>query len=260
MFESKKEIILLIVLGTSIFIFLLTVVVITIIRYKTRQQAFLKEKIELESRFSQALLQSKLEIQEQTLQQIGRELHDNLGQVASLIKINLNTLKLDNIDKAIEKIENTKDLTRQLIADIKSLSISLNSNGIIQTGLPNVLQNEVNQINKTGLLTATFTQSGSLPEIKTDTAIILYRMSQEILNNMLKHSNATQIAINLTVTGNLFILAFSDDGDGFDIDEQMKNGGSGLHNLQLRANLISAKLSIQSSLNKGTLTTIELPT
>jgi signal transduction histidine kinase len=258
MFENKKEIILLIVLGTSILIFLLSVVVITIARYKIRQQSFLKEKIDLETQFSQTLLQSQLEIQEQTLQQISRELHDNLGQVASLIKINLNTLQLNDRDKAVEKIESTKDLTRQLIGDIKSLSVNLNGNRIAETGLIKALQNEVDQLNRTGIFSAKFIQTGPFPEIKNDTVIILYRMAQEILNNMIKHSNAQQIIINLSVTKNLFILAFSDDGNGFDIEKQMKSGGSGLNNLHIRANLINAKLSMQSDFSKGTNTSIEL--
>ena len=258
MFEKNEEIIITIILGTVLSLFLIFIAVLAVIRYKYKQHKHIKEKQEMESQFSQTLLQSQIEIQEQTLQHISRELHDNLGHIASIIKINLNTLKLDDLNKAIAKIEDTKDLTRQLIVDIKSLSVSLNSDRIAKTGLVKALQTEVERLNKTNLFTATFTQTGPVPEIENDKAIILYRMAQEVLNNMVKHSDAKRIEVNLNSKDNLFILAFSDDGKGFDVEQQLKSGGSGLTNLQKRAGLINAQLTIQSKPGNGTHIAIQM--
>lgn len=213
---------------------------------------------EREKHFSQILLQSQLEIQEQTLRQISRELHDNLGQVASLIKINLNTLQLNDALKAAEKIENTKELTRQLIGDIKSLSVSLSSERIAQIGLVKALQTEVDRLNKTEQFEAVLIQESKIPAIDKDKAIILYRMAQEALNNMVKHSGAQHINVFLNAYENLFILVLSDDGVGFNINEKLNSGGAGLANLQLRADLINAQLTIQSTPGNGTRISIEL--
>jgi signal transduction histidine kinase len=199
-----------------------------------------------------------LKSRNKTLLQISRELHDNFGHIASLIKINLHTIKLGDLNKAAAKIEDTKDLTRQLIADIKSLSVSLNSDRIAQTGLVKALQTEVERLNKTDLFIASFTQSGELPEIENDKAIILYRMAQEVLNNMVKHSGAKCIDVKVSIKDNLFILAFSDDGKGFNVEEQLKNGGSGLTNLQKRAGLINALLTIHSKPGNGTSIAIQM--
>ena len=219
-----------------------------------------KEKERIQSQFAQTLLQTQLEIQEQTLQHIGYELHDNLGQVASLIKINLNTLNLNDTAKAAEKIETTKDLTRQLIADLKSLSVSLGADRIAKTGLAKALETEVERLNKTGQFTASLIQEGNIPAMDNDKAVILYRMAQEILNNMVKHSGATQITVLLNASENLFTLAFNDDGVGFDIEEKMKSsGGAGLLNLHNRARLINAQLILQSTPGNGSSATIELP-
>ena len=256
---QSKEIIFIAILGTFIIIILLVALFIFFGIYQKKQFKHYLEKQELQIQFSHTLLQSQLEIQEQTLQQISRELHDNFGHIASLIKINLNTLKLGDTEKALAKIEDTKDLSRQLIADIKSLSVSLNSDRIAQTGLVRALQTEVERLNKTDLFTASFTQSGPAPDIENDKAIILYRMSQEVLNNMAKHSEGKCINVNLSIKDNLFILAFSDDGKGFDMEEQLKNGGSGLTNLQKRAGLINAQLAIQSKPGNGTHIAIEMP-
>jgi signal transduction histidine kinase len=209
-------------------------------------------------KFQQTLLESQLEIKEQTLQHIARELHDNLGQVASLIKINLNTLQLEDT-KAIQKVEDTKELVRELITDLKLLTISLNGDRISQLGIVKSLEMEVSRLNKTGLFDASLDQQGVIPMIEANTTIILFRMVQEIINNAVKHSNAKHIKISLVAVENLLILVCRDNGKGFDEVEKVKSGGSGLTNLQNRAKLIKAKLSIQSSPEDGTSISIELP-
>src|SRR5688572_890805 len=110
-------------------------IILLSILYSRKQVRNRKEKERAQEQFRQMLLQSRLEIREQTLQYLSRELHDNLGQIASLIKINLHTIKVSDPEKAIQKIENTKELTIQLITDIKLLSVSLGADRITQGGL-----------------------------------------------------------------------------------------------------------------------------
>ncbi len=255
---SIHDVAIVIIVGTIILILLSYFIIVFFFAYKKKYIEHTEELSKIKFEFSQTLLQSQIEIQEQTFQHISRELHDNLGQVASLIKINLTTLKLDHKEKALEKIEDTKELTRQLIGDIKSLSMSLSSDRVAQTGLVKALETEAERLNKTGLFSVIFEHTGGMPAIENDAAIILYRMAQEVLNNMVKHSEATHININLTLTESLFTLAFNDDGKGFDM-EQMQQKGSGLNNLQKRASLINARLQVTSSPGNGSLTTIELP-
>ena len=95
---------------TSVFAFLLiSIIIITAVLYHNRKKRYLQEK----ARFTRILLESQLEIKEQTLRHIAFELHDNLGQIASLIKINLETLRLDQPATAAEQVEDTKELARQ---------------------------------------------------------------------------------------------------------------------------------------------------
>ena len=243
-------------------IFLLVIatgIIMLVLVYQKRQVQYLSEKEQLKVQFEKELFQSQIEIQEQTLRHISRELHDNLGQVASLIKINLNTLQLADTEKASEKIEDTKHLTRQLIADIKALSVSMGSDRIVQTGLAKAIETEVERLNKTGEFTATYGLQGAMPAIDNDKAVILYRMAQEVLNNIIKHSKAKQINVLLQVSKNLFTLAFSDDGVGFNAAEKLNSSGAGLRNLTSRALLINAQLTIRSTAENGTNITIELP-
>lgn len=259
MFTSQQEADYSIILFSFFVLLLITIILIAAILYHNRRKKYLQETALLRSQFSQTLLQSQIEIKEQTLQYISRELHDNLGQIASLIKINLNTLQLHDSIKANEKIEDTKDLTRQLIADIKSLSVSMGNDRILQTGLANAIKAEVDRLNRTGEFTATFTISGTMNVIDNDKSVILFRMAQEVLNNMVKHSRATQLTINLSFTEKLFTLALSDNGIGFNVEEKLRSLGAGLRNLTARAILINATLHIKSLSGNGTTITIELP-
>lgn len=246
---------------TAFFVFLLLVffIVITLaVRYRRRR----KENEEMRTAFSEQLLKSQVEIQEQTLQHISRELHDNIGQAASLIKINLTTVQIENTEAALAKIDNSKQLLRQLITDIKLLSTSLNGDKISKTGLFKALQNEADKINKTGVFTATFIQHDDVPPVNEEKAIIIYRMIQEILNNALKHSEAKIISINAYYRKNTFILTVNDNGKGFNVNEKladMNDTGSGLLNLQKRAAVINGSVVFKSEPGTGTETTIIIP-
>lgn len=234
------------------------IVVLLAVRYRRKK----RENEELRSQFSEQLLKSQLEMQEQTLQHVSRELHDNIGQIASLVKINLNTIRLDDPQKSAGKLENTKELIKQLMTDIKLLSTSLNGDKLAKVGLFNALQNEADKISKTGAFASSFTQHDNIPPVNDEKAIIVYRMVQEILNNAMKHSGATYINIDAYYRQNSFILSVSDDGKGFNVAEKLadkKDTGNGLINLQERAKVIKATVQFESAPGKGTTTTITTP-
>jgi signal transduction histidine kinase len=258
--DLNADIILAVLVATIVLLILSSFGIIFTVIYKKKQHAYQNEKKLLQVRFQEELLKSQLEIKEGTLKYIAYELHDNLGQIASLIKINLNTLSLTDEEKAARKIEDTKDLVRQLIYDLKSLSMSLNSDRVIQVGIVKSLQTEVERLNKTGQLEATITIEGTIPKLSNNTSIIFFRMTQEIINNIVKHSKATLVNILFSATQNLVTFKCKDNGIGFDVVDKIQSGGSGLLNLRNRAKLIHAQLDIQSSSEGGTTITIQIPT
>lgn len=140
--------------------------------------------------FLEQLLSSKVEIQEQTLQYISRELHDNIGQIASLVKLNLNTISLSDSEKAAKKIANTKELMSQLLIDLKLLSTNLNTDKIAKIGIIKAIQIEVEKMNKIGLFLVSLEVDNNLPIIDSEREIIIFRMVQEVLNNTMKHSGS----------------------------------------------------------------------
>lgn len=260
MLEGNNKDILISILAGSLLLFLLcTFIVAFSLLYLKKRKHHSIEKQKLASDYKSALLQTQLEIKERLMQDMSHEIHDNLGQVASLIKIQLNTLKLCDTYQAQQKIEETKSLVRQLIGDLKQLSLSLNSNRVVKLGLLEGLKTEVTRLNKIVSYEVIFKQEGPNPTIDANTTIILYRMAQEIINNILKHSGANQINIEHRVLQNFLILVFNDNGKGFNVEESLKSGGSGLTNLKYRAKLINANLQIESAMGNGTRVIIKTP-
>jgi len=260
MLRINSEVLFTMVAGTSLLIGLGTFIVVMLLQQQKRRFRHQQELQQFRQSAEQTLLQSQLEIKEQTLSQISRELHDNFGQIASLIKINLITIPLNDPLKAAEKIEHTKDLTRQLITDLKKLSVSLNGDRVIRLGLSRSLEAEVDNLNNTGVFQAIYIAPEKTSQIDDDKTIILYRMAQEILNNMVKHSKATQVEVSLMCTENLITLAFNDNGVGFNVEEVAEKGhGSGLQNLYNRARFLNANLHVESIPGNGCRVTIQLP-
>jgi signal transduction histidine kinase len=255
-----QDVVIIIVAGTAVLLLLCGFIVYFIFIYRQRQQQNMQELDKIQAQFTHTLLQSQIEIQEQTLQHISNELHDNIAQMASIIKINLHTIDLHDVHKAAQKLEDTRELTRQLIGDIRGLSINFNGDRVAQMGLSRALQTEIERINKTELFTASFEQEGDLLPVNDDKAIILYRMVQEILNNTVKHSSAKAIKLTLCSNEHAITLLVSDDGKGFNVDEKLQNGGgAGLYNLKKRAAVLNAILTIESYIGNGTTIAIEIP-
>lgn len=197
--------------------------------------------------FEQTLLTSKLEIQEQTFTHIAQEIHDNIGQVLSLVRLNLNTLG-PTMDE--QKIEGMDHLMEKAIADLRHLSHSLDTNVILQNGWLKAVENLLAELQRTSKYNVLFTTDEDLPSLGNEKSIILYRMIQEIINNILKHSDATEIVFNTTGKNDSILVDISDNGKGFDIYTVSK--GAGLQNLETRSRMINASLSITSETGKGT--------
>ena len=239
------------VLSVALLIFFLS--------YK-RKFNYLKEKQQLRNDFNQELLRAQLEIQEQTFQNISQEIHDNIGQTLSLAKLNLNTLDIKDNADCEQKILITKELVGKAIIDLRSLSKSMNTDTIVSAGLLKAIEYELGLINKSGSIHAAMETSGTPTRLDARKELILFRIVQESLNNIIKHSGAMNIKVTATFESSHLELLVEDDGKGFDagiVTNEMESG-SGLRNMKSRATIIGGNLEINS--NKGTQIKITIPT
>ncbi|OIR08298.1 signal transduction histidine-protein kinase/phosphatase DegS [mine drainage metagenome] len=264
--NQNSEILTVLIIGAFIAVLLVLFIVAMVFLYQSRQQRYEKEMVKLKEEFDQELLRSQLEIQEKTLKTISQELHDNVGQMLSVVKLTMASAGIKKEDPAYQTIFESREILNKAILDLGNLTKSLHTDRITQIGLDQAIEFEINTIRRTGLMPIEFThtKNDSIKTLDPQKSIFLFRMFQEILNNTLKHSKATLVNVSINYTkDNIFILKIADNGVGFDVEEKKDrpsaSGGVGLKSMINRAKLINAKFIINSKIGTGTSITITLP-
>ena len=241
--------------GAIIFLLLALLFIIFIVFSIQRRRKMILEKKQMEYQYQQTLLQTQLEIQEQTLKNISQEIHDNIGQALSLAKLNLNTMPPTNDEALQQKILNSKELVSKAITDLRDLSRSLDTDYVQEMGLQRAIEYELEMIKKTGTVETSMIVEGAMFRLEKQKELILFRIVQETFNNILKHAGAKTINVNINY-GNAFTLVIKDDGKGVNLDPlhegKNNNFGLGIRNMHSRAKLIGAEFNMNSVIGKGT--------
>lgn len=217
----------------------------------------------IKDQYEQEVLRSQLEIQENTFKTIAQELHDNIGQMLSVVKLSLSILPIEEDHPAYPQLKNSQEVLNKAIFDLSALTKSLHTDRINDVGLAESMRFELALIKNTGLVDVQFGTEGvefPLPEQK---AIFLFRIFQEVVNNILKHARATQIKVFLSYNeGDTFAMIIEDNGIGFDVEAMRKSvssaKGVGLKSLFNRAHMIGADIDIKSEPDKGTVVEVRL--
>ncbi len=232
--------------ATAFFASLSIFIIYFVVLYRNKQIINRQEKEKLQSAFRQELLETRIEIQEETLNYISREIHDNITQVLSFVKLNLGLIRNeDNASK--KKVDESRELVSQTINDLRNLSKSLSYEHIAALGLVKTLEIEAERVNNSGLINIVLSTEGNVYTLGQQRELVLFRIYQEALNNTLKHANAKHLKICLQYQPELFNLTLEDDGTGFSIETLSNKLGSGLRNMENRAALIGATATINSS-------------
>lgn len=241
-----------VVLLTGLFFaFLACSVIYFVVLYRNRQLKNKQEQEEREASFRQELLKTQLEVQEQTFENVSKEIHDNITQVLSFVKLTLATVNNSSETERKTKIGESRELIANTITDLRDLSKSLSFEHVKSVGLAQTIQKEVDRINKSGTIKAILTIDGEEYQLGDQAELVLFRIFQEALNNTLKHAAAKHFKIILQYYTDLFNLTLEDDGLGFSSEILDNKAGSGLRNMQNRAVLVGGKASIESSPGKG---------
>jgi signal transduction histidine kinase len=240
------------IVSASVFVLLLAVagLMFFLISLKKKKK-LIYEKEKMAIAFEKTLLNAKLEIQEQTLSHISNEIHDNILQVLGLARLHLNRMQEDG---DVQKIVLIDEQMGNAIADLRNLSHSLNPEVIRNTGWIKATQRLLADLEKTGTCKVSFSAEENLPVLEDEKHIILFRMIQEIVNNIIKHAKAGHIKFTASKIPGQILVAIEDDGKGFEMDKIVK--GAGLQNLESRSAMIGASMFIQSKPGSGTCVTI----
>lgn len=242
---------LLILFGGIFFAFLMSIFVVAMVVIHRQRQIQNRQKLDrIKADHEKMLLNVENEIQQETLTQIGRELHDNIGQLLSLAKISLHSSKP-------EKQAEGKEYINEIIKEVRLLSKTLNLDWVESISLDTFIQQQLEKIQSTGYCETSLSSDGSFLELKKDQKLVLIRVIQECLNNAIKHAQPDELNIRIFKNGSSRKIEILDDGRGFDTNQQ--SSGSGMFNLTKRMETIGGKFNLTSVVGKGTHITLELP-
>ncbi|WP_282072820.1 sensor histidine kinase [Polaribacter atrinae] len=241
--ESEASQIILIVTTIIIITFVIFIILLFTV-FQKRKNSLLELQAENKKRFEREIAETQIEIREETLRNISWELHDNIGQLLTLAKIQLQNAFPENIHEVSETI--TKGLT-----EVRALSKLINPEAIKNIKLREAIQLEIDRFNRLKFINASLIISGNEHIINEKSSIIIFRILQEFFSNTIKHSKASNLTVELKFGSINLEITAKDDGVGFSSLDNKPNG-IGLENIKNRAKLIGATAVFTSEVNKGT--------
>ncbi len=233
-----------------VLIIITSLVIVFFVVFQKRKNKLLLERIKEQQAFEEEITKAQTETQEQTLKNIGWELHDNVGQLLSFASMQLSILKMQVDDEVKEKFGETSKALKESLREVRSLSKSLNNEVVLNIGFEKSISNELDRLKKMKFASAELITKGD--KVHFDNRkheIIIFRILQEFLSNSVKYSGAKNLKIILEYQPHNLSVTATDDGIGFDMNTIEQ--GSGLINMQSRAALIHASLEIASKPNEG---------
>ena len=261
--SRQNEITIFIIIATILILALVSFTILILTLYQKKQVAFLQSLETLKLDHEKNLLKTQLEIQEQTFQNISREIHDNIGLSLTLAKLNLNILDFDKKETFKELVSSSVDLISKSINDLSDISKCLNSEAISQQGLLNALQLEIERLKKLNRFKVEFEVLGNPVFFSSQKELVLFRIAQEALNNIIKHAEAQEIYLELSFNSIEVKLTIKDNGKGFHCAENEKalqhNMKAGLANMKIRSRLINGYMNIESEIGRGTSIIVTAP-
>jgi two-component system, NarL family, sensor kinase len=257
--KDYEEVVIVLVAGIAIFLVLTGIVVYIFFFYQQKRFQHQQHISDLQKQFNETLLTSQIEIQEQDFSIISREIHDNVGQVLSLVKIQLHRISVaEHTDK--KTINDVSDNVSKVIADLRDIARGLNTERVQIANFHETVRQEIDRVNRSGFVAGTLHTEGTEREIEQRKKLILFRIIQESIQNILKHANASAFNIFFSYGEKELHVTVSDNGAGFDYDEVFKGrNGLGLSNIQSRSVLIGGSAVIASKPGEGTRIDIIIP-
>ncbi len=215
------------------------------------------DKMEAELFFNSELAKSRIEIKEQTLTNISRELHDNIGQILSVAVMQLNLMAASTDGNSKNEIDEVRKLVSKSLDEIRMVAKLINGDIVLQSSFIEAVTEDLNRITKLKIIDCRLEVTGTVRKINSQHEVIIYRILQEAMTNALKYSHSKTIAVCIDFKGSNCVIEIADSGIGFDNSKVEK--GSGLANMNTRAKLIGATFSVISKQNEGTRLTINYP-
>jgi signal transduction histidine kinase len=204
-------------------------------------------------------IRSVIDAEEKERQRLSREIHDGIGQALIAQKLQMESLLYMDDDTIKEQIVVQKDQFNHTIDEIRRISNNLMPSVLEVFGITIALRNLCKETEEHTGIRIGFECEAQLDNLTTKTSTYLYRIAQEALNNIIKHSEAKQVWVILSRSGDTVTFIIRDDGKGFDMKDAFVEGGNGLQNMRNRVALMEGTITVESSPDKGTTLQIIIP-
>ncbi len=230
-------------------------------KVSAQQHELQKQKIaELEKDKQLLAIDAMLKGQEEERSRIAKDLHDGLGGMLSGTKLSFINMKENLVltpenatlfDKSLSMLDNT-------IADLRKVAHNLMPEALVKFGLDEAVKDFCNSVQTSSTLKVVYQKIGQNRKLTNTAEVFTYRIIQELINNAVKHANATQILVQLNTGMDKLLITVEDDGKGFDINKIANSKGAGMDNIKYRVQYFNGKLDIVTAPGNGTSINIEL--
>lgn len=221
------------------------------------------KKVEQEKRdIEKNLLNAIIQAEETERKRFAKDLHDGLGPILSTVKMSLSSLSRIEKDDQTKKILRNSDMViDEAIKSIREISNNLSPHILNNFGLNKAMRNFINKINYSDTIKIKFTSNFENDRFEINTEVVLYRVLCELINNTIKHAEASLINISLEKMADKISCRYKDNGKGFDISmlSPSQHSGMGYSNMVTRINSLNGSFHISSEKEKGTKASIIVP-
>jgi len=245
---DEKEITELFILLSVVAVSIASVLIILFVVFQSKKNKLLLNQKESEKHFEEEITNSKIEIREETFRNISWELHDNIGQLITLAKVQMqNESGKQEVGETLSKA----------LTELRSLSKQTNPEALKLVSFSKAIGTEIDRFNRLNFLEANMKILGEEVDLGNKNEVVLFRILQEFFSNTIKHSKATKLNLILDYQMGSLQITIEDNGVGFDFENSSENAGIGLLNIAKRTELIGATSKLNSALGKGTQLIIE---
>lgn len=235
----------------ALLLLLVGMLLLIVWHYNKKWKSAVKEKHLMEQSFAEELSASLSNFREETFRSISQEIHDNIGQSLSLVKLNMVTTNPENSVQVAEKLEESKKLLSKTMHDLRNLAHSMNPDFLATIGLPAAIRQQLAQLERPGSHKTFFSATEPWPQRNIQREFVVLRVVQELLHNIVKHARATEAHVYLQYLEQELVLVIKDNGCGFN-PEAGPGNGMGLMGIHNRLRKINSAARFESAPGLGT--------
>ena len=254
------ELLAVFIAGTILITVFAVMMTVFLVINKQRQNRARLERQQLEFTYNSTLLKTKIEMQEQALEFVSQEIHDNVGQVLSFSCLQLSNIRSAITDpEAKASLTENLDIIRQAVKELRLLSHSLNTSMIEKRDLEDAIEAELSRIRAFSPIKCELEIEGVVTELNPEIRLLIFRIIQEALQNVIKHAGAKSVKIRMKYAPRNLNLRIIDDGKGIDMRLLDGNNSMGMANMHQRSKLLKGELQVSSDGKSGTEVALNIP-